>query len=100
MRLLLVEDDTKLVRVLQRGLEAEGYEVEIAASAEAAFTLAKVNGYDAVILDVMLPGADGFDFCESLRHLDTWVPVLMVTARGDVTDRIRGLDAGADDYLV
>src|SRR4051794_28511661 len=100
MRLLLVEDDVKLVRVLWRGLVSEGYEVEIATTAEAALELAKVNGYDLVILDVMLPGADGFTFCEWLRTMDERVPVLMVTARGDVADRIQGLDAGADDYLV
>jgi two-component system OmpR family response regulator len=100
MRLLLVEDDVKLVRVLWRGLVSEGYEVEIATTAEAALELAKVNGYDLVILDVMLPGADGFTFCEWLRTMDERVPVLMVTARGNVADRIRGLDAGADDYLV
>jgi len=100
MRLLVVEDDRKLVRALARGLEPEGYAVDIAYTGEEALALADAGNYDVVVLDVMLPGVDGFSVCEELRRRPRWVPVLMLTARADVADRIRGLDAGADDYLV
>jgi DNA-binding response OmpR family regulator len=100
MRLLLVEDDVKLVRALQRGLQREGYAVDVASTGEEALAQANVSEYDAVILDVMLPGPDGFSVCETLRRSERSMPVLMLTARADVGDRIRGLDAGADDYLV
>ena len=100
MRLLLVEDDRKLVRALRRGLEREGYTVDVAETGDRALARAAANEYDAVVLDVMLPGADGFTVCQQLRHNEQWVPVLMLTARDHVKDRIRGLDAGADDYLV
>ena len=100
MRLLVVEDDRKLVRALAVGLELEGYAVDVAYTGEEALSQADVRDYDAVVLDVMLPGLDGFAVCEALRRRSTWVPVLMLTARADVADRIRGLDAGADDYLV
>jgi two-component system OmpR family response regulator len=100
MRVLLVEDDTKLVRALERGLQREGYVVDAALSGDEALTRAGLHDYDAVILDVMLPGVDGFSVCRTLRGREDWTPVLMLTARDDVSDRIRGLDAGADDYLV
>jgi len=100
MRLLVVEDDVKLVRVLQRGLQHEGYAVDVATSGDAALARAADNDYDAVVLDLMLPGVDGFAVCEELRRRERWTPVLMLTARTTVRDRIRGLDAGADDYLV
>ena len=100
MRLLLVEDDTKLVRALTVGLEREGYLIEAAESGDAALELAAINEYEAVVLDLMLPGIDGFTVCRQLRNNGQWMPVLMLTARTDVGDRIRGLDAGADDYLV
>jgi DNA-binding response OmpR family regulator len=100
MRLLLVEDDTKLVRALTVGLEREGYAVDAAESGDAALALAQGADYEAVVLDLMLPGIDGFTVCRQLRGAGRWMPVLMLTARTDVTDRIRGLDAGADDYLV
>jgi two-component system OmpR family response regulator len=100
MRLLVVEDDRKLVRALQRGLEAEGYGVDVAFTGEEALSQADNHDYDAVVLDLMLPGIDGFTVCEELRRRPRWVPVLMLTARAEVADRIRGLDAGADDYLV
>jgi two-component system, OmpR family, response regulator len=100
IRLLVVEDDHKLVRALQRGLEAEGYEVDVAYTGEEALSQADDADYDAVVLDVMLPGIDGFAVCEELRRRPSWLPVLMLTARAEVADRIRGLDAGADDYLV
>ena len=98
--LLLVEDDRKLVRALERGLAREGYAVDVAHSGEEALERVSGRTYDAVVLDVMLPGADGFEVCEVLRRGQRNLPVLMLTARADVADRIRGLDAGADDYLV
>ena len=100
MRLLVVEDDVKLVRALQRGLQREGYAVDLAQSGDDALAQASERDYDAVVLDVMLPGADGFDVCRALRDRERRMPVLMLTARDQVKDRIRGLDAGADDYLV
>jgi two-component system, OmpR family, response regulator len=100
MRLLIVEDDAKLLRALARGLRQEGYEVDAAQDGEEALSLATDTEYDAVVLDLMLPGLDGFAVCESLRRRERWMPVLMLTARTSVYDRIRGLDAGADDYLV
>jgi two-component system, OmpR family, response regulator len=100
MRLLLVEDDTKLVRALTVGLEREGYAVDAAESGDVALALAAANEYEAILLDLMLPGIDGFTVCRQLRSEGRWMPVLMLTARTDVSDRIRGLDAGADDYLV
>jgi two-component system OmpR family response regulator len=100
MRLLLVEDDAKLVRALERGLEQEGYAVDAAVTGEQALERAGAQEYDAVLLDVMLPGIDGFAVCEELRRTDRQIPILMLTARAEVAHRIRGLDAGADDYLV
>ena len=100
MRLLIVEDDAKLVRVLTLGLEREGYEIDAAETGDAALELADANDYDAIVLDLMLPGLDGFAVCRALRRDGRWMPVLMLTARTGVADRIRGLDAGADDYLV
>ena len=100
MRLLVVEDDEKLVRALQRGLGLEGYTVDIARTGDDGLLQATAEEYDAVVLDLMLPGLDGFAVCEELRCRERWVPVLMLTARADVSDRIRGLDGGADDYLV
>jgi two-component system, OmpR family, response regulator len=100
MRLLLVEDDEKLARGLARGLTREGYEIDVAHTGDDALEHAREHDYDGVILDVMLPGLDGFSVCRELRRSEQWLPVLMLTARGDVSDRIRGLDAGADDYLV
>jgi two-component system OmpR family response regulator len=100
VRLLIVEDDAKLVRALERGLAQEGYAVDVAASGDDALAHARDAHYDAVVLDVMLPGPDGFEVCRHLRRSGRRMPVLMLTARSDVADRIRGLDAGADDYLV
>ena len=99
MRLLIVEDDVKLVRALTRGLEAQGYGVEGRLRRRHRPRAGDREDYDAIVLDVMLPGRDGFAVCEALRR-DDRVPVLMLTARTDVGDRIRGLDIGADDYLV
>ena len=100
MRLLLIEDDVKLVRALQRGLQREGYAVDLAGNGDEALAQARAYDYDALVLDVMLPGTDGFTVCRELRRSEQWVPVLMLTARDHVKDRIGGLDAGADDYLV
>jgi two-component system OmpR family response regulator len=99
-RLLLVEDDAKLAGTVKRGLEAEGYAVDLAATGPEALERGQERDYDAVILDVLLPGIDGHQVCRTLRERDRWVPVLMLTALGEVADRIRGLDTGADDYLV
>jgi two-component system OmpR family response regulator len=99
MRLLLIEDDEKLARAVTRGLRGEGYAVDVAIDGDAALAQAAVYDYDAVVLDVMLPRRDGFEVCRALRQRGCWAPVLMLTARGGVHDRIDGLDAGADDYL-
>ena len=100
MRVLVVEDDVKLARALRRGLGDEGYDVEVARTGDDGLAQATMTEYDAVVLDLMLPGLDGLSVCEELRRRERWVPVLMLTARADVDDRIRGLDGGADDYLV
>ncbi|HEY5521184.1 MAG TPA: response regulator transcription factor [Candidatus Limnocylindrales bacterium] len=100
MRLLLVEDDTRLAGLLLRGLRAEGYAVDVAGTVEEARWLATENPFDVLIFDVMLPDGDGFTLCQELRQAGNWTPVLMLTARDSVNDRVRGLDAGADDYLV
>ena len=100
MRLLVVEDDAKLVRALERGFQREGYAVHVARTGDQALKQAVAHDYDAVVLDVMLPGVDGFTVCRELRRKERWVPVLMLTARDEVRNRILGLDAGADDYLV
>ena len=100
MRVLVVEDEARMSRVLKRGLEEEGHAVDLAADAPEGLWLATENPYAAIVLDVMLPGFDGFELCRKLRAAGVWVPVLMLTARDGVDDRVRGLDAGADDYLV
>jgi two-component system OmpR family response regulator len=99
MRILLVEDEPKMAAALARGLRHEGYAVDSVGAGDEALFQARVFDYDAVVLDVMLPGEDGFGVCTTLRREGRWVPVLMLTARDRPEDRIRGLDAGADDYL-
>jgi two-component system copper resistance phosphate regulon response regulator CusR len=99
MRLLVVEDDPRLCAVLVRGLREAGYAVDTAGDGDAALYQTAINPYDAVILDVMIPGADGFEVCRRLREDHSAVPVLMLTARDAIDDRIHGLDVGADDYL-
>jgi two-component system OmpR family response regulator len=89
-----------MARALRRGLEREGHAVEVAVDGEDGLHLGRTSEFDAIVLDVMLPGRDGFSVCRELRGADVWTPVLMLTARDAVDDRIRGLDAGADDYLV
>jgi two-component system OmpR family response regulator len=100
MRVLVVEDETRMARLLKRGLEEEGHAVDIATDGPEGLWLATENDYAAIVLDVMLPGFDGFELCQRLRAAGVWVPVLMLTARDAVADRVRGLDAGSDDYLV
>jgi len=99
VRVLVVEDETKLGNLLSRGLREEGYSADLAERGEEALWMAKAVEYDAILLDVMLPGLDGFDVCRRLRADGVWSPVLMLTARDAVDDRVTGLDAGADDYL-
>ena len=89
-----------MARLLKRGLEDEGHAVDVGTDGPEGFWLATENNYAAIVLDVMLPGFDGFELCRRLRAARDWTPVLMLTARDAVDDRVRGLDAGADDYLV
>jgi len=99
VRLLVVEDDIKMAALVRRGLIEEGAAVDVAQSGEDALWLAASAPYDAVVLDVMLPGIDGFETCRRLRDDGVWTPVLLLTARDSVEDRVAGLDGGADDYL-
>jgi two-component system OmpR family response regulator len=99
VRVLVVEDEKKLGELLGRGLREEGYAADVADRGEEALWMARAVPYDAIVLDVMLPGADGFEVCRRLRREGVWTPVLMLTARDGVEDRVGGLDAGADDYL-
>ena len=99
VHLLLVEDEPKMAQLLRRGLGENGHVVEVALTGEAAVDAATTGEFDAVLLDVMLPDIDGFEVCRRLRRGHNWVPVLMLTARTAVRDRIQGLDVGADDYL-
>ena len=99
MRVLIVEDELKMAGLLHRGLTEEGHAADVAATGEDAIWMAQAHPYDAVVLDVMLPGLDGFEACRRLRESGVWAPVLMLTARDAVEDRITGLDVGADDYL-
>ena len=99
MRVLVVEDEMRTAGLLRRGLSEEGYNVDIAVDGPDAVWRASEFSYDAVVLDVMLPGYDGIEVCRELRNRGRWVPVLMLTARDDLAARVRGLDSGADDYL-
>jgi two-component system OmpR family response regulator len=99
MRVLVVEDERKLGELLRRGLGEEGYAADLADRGEEALWMVKAVDYDVIVLDVMLPGADGFEICRRMRGSGVWAPVLMLTARDAVDDRVSGLDAGADDYL-
>jgi two-component system, OmpR family, response regulator len=100
MRVLVVEDEARMARLLKRGLEEEGHAVDVAADGPDGLWMATENDYAAIVLDLMLPGFDGIELCRRLRAQGIWIPVLMLTARDAVGDRVRGLDAGADDYLV
>jgi len=99
MRVLLVEDEPRVAHFIARGLREESYAVDVAGDYEAALYKAGIDEYDLIVLDVMLPGIDGFGVCRELRRRGVNSPVLMLTARDDVNDRVEGLDAGADDYL-
>jgi two-component system, OmpR family, response regulator len=99
MRVLVVEDDLKMASLLRRGLLEEGLAADVARTGDDALWMAEATEYDAIVLDVMLPGTDGFEVCRRLRESGRWSPVLMLTARDAVEDRVAGLDAGADDYL-
>jgi DNA-binding response OmpR family regulator len=99
MRLLVVEDDGKAARLLARGLQEEGFVVDIAATGEEGEEKARVNEYDLIVLDWRLPGKDGLTVCRSLRAHDVGIPILMLTARDTIADRVSGLRTGADDYL-
>ena len=99
MRVLIVEDEVKMAALLRRGLVAEGIAADVAIKGEDALWMAEATEYDAIVLDVMLPGIDGFTVCSKLRKAGVWSPILMLTARDAVRDRVAGLDGGADDYL-
>jgi two-component system OmpR family response regulator len=100
MQILVVEDELKMAALLRRGLEDGGFQSDLAHCGEDALRMGREKDYDAVVLDVMLPGIDGFVTCERMRELGVSAPVLMLTARGAVEDRVAGLDNGADDYLI
>jgi two-component system OmpR family response regulator len=99
VRILVVEDEIKMAALLKRGLEEEGYAVDTAPTGTDGIWLGTENPYDAIVLDLMLPDRDGFEVCRKLREAGRWAPVIMLTARDGVLDRVSGLDAGADDYL-
>jgi two-component system OmpR family response regulator len=100
MRVLLVEDEPKMASLLRGGLREEGLLADVAGNGCDGVWAAKENEYDAVVLDVMLPDIDGYEVCRELRSADVWTPILMLTSRSTVRDRVAGLDAGADDYLI
>ncbi len=99
MRILVAEDAGKVAEHIRQGLEAEGYSVDLAQDGDEALWLAEINPYDAMVLDVMMPGKDGFSVVRHLRRRQVQTPVIFLSARGEVDDRVRGLDAGGDDYL-
>jgi two-component system, OmpR family, response regulator len=99
MRILIVEDEAKMAGLIHRGLVEQGFAADVAANGEDAVRMAVAEPYDAMVLDVMLPGIDGFQTCRTLRSKEVSTPLLMLTARGAVEDRVAGLDGGADDYL-
>jgi len=99
MHVLVVEDEVKMAALIRRGLKEDGLTVDVAGTGEEALGMAQASTYDAIVLDVILPGIDGFETCRRLRTEGIWAPVLMLTARGALEDRVSGLDGGADDYL-
>ncbi|MBI5106553.1 MAG: response regulator transcription factor [Solirubrobacterales bacterium] len=99
MRVLVVEDEVKMASLIRRGLKADGMAADVAIKGEDALWMAGSTEYDVIVLDVMLPGMDGFQVCKRLREDGVWAPVLMLTARDAIEDRVQGLDTGADDYL-
>ena len=100
MRVLIVEDQVKMASLIRRGLRKEGMAADVAATGEDALWMAEATEFDAIILDLMLPGIDGLEVCRKLRGAGVWSPILILTARDAVRDRVAGLDGGADDYLV
>jgi len=100
VRVLIVEDELRMAGLIRRGLTNEGLAADVVGTGEDALWMAQAHEYDAIVLDVMLPGLNGFETCRRLRKDGVWVPVLMLTARDSVEDRVAGLDTGADDYLV
>src|SRR5687768_1387042 len=100
MRILVVEDEPKLADLIRRGLLEQGLAADVASSGEDALWMAGSTEYDVILLDVNLPGIDGFETCKRLRGDNVWTPILMLTARDATDDRVTGLDQGADDYLV
>ncbi len=100
MQILVVEDEPRIAHLIRRGLVEESYAVDIASDGEQALDKVAINNYDLVILDIMLPKKDGLTVCREIRKNDTGVPILMLTARGSLEDRVTGLNSGADDYLV
>jgi two-component system, OmpR family, response regulator len=99
MRVLVVEDEPKIAALLRRGLAEEGHPTDVATCGEDALWMSQAHEYDAIVLDVMLPRIDGFETCRRMRSAKVWAPVLMLTARNEIADRVAGLDVGADDYL-
>jgi two-component system, OmpR family, response regulator len=100
MRVLIVEDDPRMAAAIRRALRTEAIVADVATRGEDALWMAAATAFDAVVLDVILPGIDGFDACRRLRDEGVWTPIIMLTARDAIEDRVRGLDHGADDYLV
>lgn len=100
MRILVIEDDERMATLLKQGLQEEGHAVDTVGDGPEGVWMASENAYSAVVLDVMLPGFDGFEVARRMRSAGCWTPILLLTARTQVADRVRGLDAGADDYLV
>jgi two-component system OmpR family response regulator len=99
VRVLVVDDDVRMAGAIRRGLQYEGLVVDVAADGEEALRVVGATDYDVIVLDVLMPGLGGFETCRRLRADGLWMPVLMLTARDSVEDRVRGLDGGADDYL-
>jgi two-component system OmpR family response regulator len=99
MRVLIVEDQVKMAGLIRRGMRGEGIAADVAIQGEDALWMAQATAYDAIVLDIMLPGIDGLEVCRRLRESGVWSPVLLLTARDAVADRVAGLDGGADDYL-
>jgi two-component system OmpR family response regulator len=100
MRILIVEDDARMADAVRRGFQAEGIAVDVASAGEDALWRAQATAYGAIVLDLMLPGIDGIETCRRLRAAEVWTPILMLTARDAVRDRVAGLNSGADDYLI
>jgi two-component system OmpR family response regulator len=99
MRVLIVEDQVKMAGLIRRGMRGEGIAADVAIKGEDALWMAEATAYDAIVLDIMLPGIDGLEVCRRLRESGVWAPILLLTARDSVSDRVAGLDGGADDYL-